>query len=162
MFDSSKLTDNEKEILADFLVRRKLFDKYINDNKLAKFTCPGCGYPTLNVRGGYEICDVCNWEDDYQDDNEADEVWGGPNADLSLTENRIAIGKTLQQIAENSEGSIITEPIEVLATIKFFADKKKSISDKLTGTETRDHLIWTEWTQVDSDLQKALIKKNKY
>jgi len=32
--------------------------------------CPGCGLPTLNARsGGYEICQICNWEDDSQDDS---------------------------------------------------------------------------------------------
>jgi len=34
---------------------------------------------------GYEICPVCFWEDDGQDDLHADAVWGGPNKDLSLT-----------------------------------------------------------------------------
>jgi len=43
-----------------------------------------------NIRrtGGFEICILCNWEDDGQDDPYADEVWGGPNGDYSLTEAR--------------------------------------------------------------------------
>jgi len=51
-------------------------------------TCPCCGYPTLEERGNFEICILCNWEDDGQDDPYADEVWGGPNGDYSLTEAR--------------------------------------------------------------------------
>jgi hypothetical protein len=47
--------------------------------------CPCCGCKTLGERGGYEICHVCFWEDDGQDDSNADEVWGGPNGPLSLT-----------------------------------------------------------------------------
>jgi hypothetical protein len=47
--------------------------------------CPCCGLKTLGERGGYEICAVCFWEDDGQDDDDADEVLGGPNGDLSLT-----------------------------------------------------------------------------
>jgi hypothetical protein len=31
---------------------------------------------------------VCFWEDDGQDDHDADEVRGGPNAELSLTQAR--------------------------------------------------------------------------
>ena len=27
-------------------------------------TCPCCGEKTLEEQGGYEICDVCDWEDD--------------------------------------------------------------------------------------------------
>ena len=33
--------------------------------------CPCCGYLTLDERGGYEICPVCYWEDDGQDDHDA-------------------------------------------------------------------------------------------
>ncbi len=50
--------------------------------------CPCCGYPTLHGRGGYGICELCDWEDDGQDDTHADEVWGGPNGKYSLTEAR--------------------------------------------------------------------------
>ncbi len=50
--------------------------------------CPCCGYPTLEERRGWEICCLCNWEDDGQDDPHADKVWGGPNQDYSLTEAR--------------------------------------------------------------------------
>lgn len=48
--------------------------------------CPCCGYPTLTELAAYEICVLCNWEDDGQDDESADEVWGGPNSDYSLSE----------------------------------------------------------------------------
>ena len=50
--------------------------------------CPCCGFRTLGERGGYEICSVCFWEDDGQDEHDADEVRGGPNGDLSLTQAR--------------------------------------------------------------------------
>lgn len=49
------------------------------------YRCPCCCFVTLRERGGYEICPVCFWEDDGQDDHDADEVRGGPNARLSLT-----------------------------------------------------------------------------
>ncbi|KAB8196239.1 hypothetical protein FH608_005540 [Nonomuraea phyllanthi] len=50
--------------------------------------CPCCGFLTLATRGGYEICPVCFWEDDGQDDHDADDVRGGPNYELSLTQGR--------------------------------------------------------------------------
>jgi hypothetical protein len=53
-----------------------------------RVTCPCCGYLTLNSRANYEICELCNWEDDGQDNENADEVWGGPNSDYSLAEAR--------------------------------------------------------------------------
>ncbi|MFF4509354.1 CPCC family cysteine-rich protein [Streptomyces sp. NPDC001401] len=52
------------------------------------YRCPCCGYLTLAERGLYEICPVCFWEDDGQDDHDADRVRGGPNGRLSLTEAR--------------------------------------------------------------------------
>jgi hypothetical protein len=42
----------------------------------------------LSGRGHNEICEVCFWEDDGQDDHDADMVRGGPNNILSLTEAR--------------------------------------------------------------------------
>lgn len=53
-----------------------------------KYNSPCCGYPTLEERRVWEICELCNWEDDGQDDTHADEVWGGPNRDYSLTKAR--------------------------------------------------------------------------
>jgi len=52
------------------------------------FHCPCCGFKTLYGRGCLEICRVCFWEDDGQDDMDADERYGGPNH-ISLTEGRV-------------------------------------------------------------------------
>lgn len=52
------------------------------------YRCPCCRFKTLNERAGCELCPVCYWEDDGQDDHDADEVRGGPNADLSLSQAR--------------------------------------------------------------------------
>jgi hypothetical protein len=54
--------------------------------------CPCCGFRTLRERGGYEICKVCFWEDDGQDEADADELRGGPNGDLSLSQARANYG----------------------------------------------------------------------
>jgi hypothetical protein len=52
------------------------------------FACPCCGYLTLGERGAFEICSVCFWEDDGQDEHDADVVRGGPNGRLSLSDAR--------------------------------------------------------------------------
>ncbi|MBV9439063.1 MAG: hypothetical protein JOZ24_03620 [Candidatus Eremiobacteraeota bacterium] len=82
----------------------------------ARATCPCCGYPTIRGRGAYDICALCMWEDDGQDDRERsprlvrvlvevcarangcardasrwfdpDCVIGGPNGDYALSEAR--------------------------------------------------------------------------
>jgi len=50
--------------------------------------CPCCGHATLTERGCFEICPVCFWEDDGQDNDDADRARGGPNR-VSLREGRI-------------------------------------------------------------------------
>ncbi len=50
--------------------------------------CPCCASLTLPARGHYELCPVCFWEDDGQDNDDADVVRGGPNGPLSLTQAR--------------------------------------------------------------------------
>src|SRR5256885_9460198 len=51
--------------------------------------CPCSGCKTLGERGGFEICPVCFWEDDGQDDHDADVIRGGPNGALSLKHARL-------------------------------------------------------------------------
>ncbi|WP_456715416.1 CPCC family cysteine-rich protein [Bradyrhizobium sp. USDA 4353] len=58
----------------------------------AGYRCPCCRFLTLGERGGFEICPVCYWEDDGQDDHDADLIRGGPNGRLSLTEARQNFG----------------------------------------------------------------------
>lgn len=48
------------------------------------YRCPCCKFKTLYGRDHYEICEVCFWEDDGQDEHDAEEVRGGPNGSLSL------------------------------------------------------------------------------
>ena len=50
--------------------------------------CPCCLFPTLNDNGGFEICVICWWEDDGQNDKNAVEVRGGPNSHYSLVNAR--------------------------------------------------------------------------
>jgi Cysteine-rich CPCC len=42
----------------------------------------------VDKRADHEICKVCFWHDDGQDDREAELVWLGPNGSLSLTQAR--------------------------------------------------------------------------
>jgi len=44
-------------------------------NPLQRFACPICGFLTLAGRRIFDICDVCFWEDDGDDDG----LESGPN-----------------------------------------------------------------------------------
>ena len=67
------------------LAPEKLLDKLLNMQDKHLFNCPCCGLPTLNERSVFEICTVCWWEDDGQDDDNAEHVLGGPNGKYSLS-----------------------------------------------------------------------------
>ena len=49
-----------------------------------RYQCPCCKFRTLEELGVHEICPVCFWQDDGQDEHDAEVVRGGPNSDLSL------------------------------------------------------------------------------
>ena len=90
----SLMTENSKKTPSPEELARRLawFDEYTGrlDNQPPELPlrCPCCGCKTLSERGAYEICAVCFWEDDGQDDYDADVVRGGPNGALTLTKAR--------------------------------------------------------------------------
>jgi len=165
----SALTETEKQILADFFLKRNLFDNYLKSNSLNLCTCPGCAYPTISERGNYEICSICNWEDDGSDDHKKSVIdsflvenkIGGPNGALSLTQNRINIGRALRDHEKMLKGRINLDTSTVLKIIEFYNKKKQKIGNRMTGDENFQHPIWTEWKQIEKDLQIALINPEK-
>lgn len=145
-FNLSILSQSDSVILSDFTERRETFDKFIEEKNLELFSCPGCGYPTLSGRGDYEICVVCNWEDDGQDDKTANEIWGGPNKGLSLIENRIKIGRVLNVIADSVHGQIIKNPEIIMELFESHSKRMNSMSEMKLMHANRQDPIWKEWT----------------
>lgn len=85
--DQKEIEDGEQwfEMYVDSLNNRSIVKPSISG---VKYTCPCCSYLTLKERGGFNICPVCFWEDDGQDDQDADVVRGGPNGSKSLSSAR--------------------------------------------------------------------------
>ena len=152
---------DKNKILTDFHARRQLFDNYLKTTRLDKFTCPSCGFPTLDERSGYEICAVCNWEDDGQDDHNADEVLGGPNYELSLTASRLKIGEELETLASKLNGQIISNPEKVFVLLHKHSSKMDSVINKMTGHETLDHPLWNEYRETEQSVKVDLIEPKK-
>lgn len=79
-----------------FHERRSWFDRYHEESLAGMreplpylselYTCPCCGYPMLSERESYEICLLCWWEDEFEDDPHLDRV-SGPNH-ITLREGR--------------------------------------------------------------------------
>ena len=90
-------TATNEEIITLLQQRRDAFSRlcaklwdYRND-ACALFNqcpCPVCGYPTLSERSYYDMCYLCAWEDDGQDDDNADEP-SVPNGGYTLTRARL-------------------------------------------------------------------------
>jgi hypothetical protein len=88
----------EKPSADELTRRRRWFDEYcrqLDESSVVRgpeagrlFPCPCCHHTTLTERGGFDICPVCFWEDDGQDDHDATVVRGGPNGALSLEQAR--------------------------------------------------------------------------
>jgi hypothetical protein len=94
-----------------------------------RFVCPCCYYPTLSGRNSYEVCGLCDWEDDGQDDDDADNIAGGPNKDYSLTEARNNFKEYLTMYRPEDVGfqKINKERIK---EIKRIYDKLLSLTDR--------------------------------
>lgn len=45
-----------------------------------KYTCKCCGFKTLDSEFNFDICDICDWEDDeVQNNNPLLEIWANKN-----------------------------------------------------------------------------------
>jgi hypothetical protein len=55
----------------------------------ARYRCPCCGFKTLDAPGALQLCAVCWWEDDGQEDSDAGDIRLTVNGHLSLDEARV-------------------------------------------------------------------------
>lgn len=60
-------------------------------------SCPICGYMTLATRCDHDICGICFWQDDGQDNPEADNSYIGPNQVHSINTFRVEIYDWLEE-----------------------------------------------------------------
>lgn len=137
--------------------RRKLFDelKEIMHSKFVRFSCPCCGYPTLDERGGYEICQICWWEDDGQDDSDADIVRGGPNHHYSLTDARKNFKEYLVMYPPEKDTRISGADSEKVRSLK---QDLISTFDTMLETDFSDDTnnLWMEVEKIEKALRQNL------
>lgn len=72
-----------QNVSSEFLCEKLGVDS-IEGDPIELESCPCCGFQTISQRGHYEICTVCWWEDDGQDNKHSDKIMGGPNHGVSL------------------------------------------------------------------------------
>ena len=93
---------------------------------MSREKCPCCGSPTLQARGDYEICLLCDWEDDNQNVFQAKEVWGGPNGDYSLEEARNNFEKNLIMYRGKNEIDSLSIKVKKTKLLKAYQELEAS------------------------------------
>ena len=63
-------------------------NSYVSTAVEVRYRCPCCGYKTLETPGALQLCPICWWEDDGQEDEDASEVRLTVNGQLSLNQAR--------------------------------------------------------------------------
>jgi hypothetical protein len=121
---------------------------------ISRVSCPCCGYPTLGERAMYDICDLCDWEDDGQDDENASIVSGGPNSGYSLEQARINFQKykTMYSPAHNT------------TTFDGDSDLRVSLKNELIGVfeemlllgSSKTNSLWKRALKLEKSLYKEL------
>ena len=132
-----------------YLMTREGFTRYIKLIKEKKiqepsnwtdYNCPCCGYLTLTDNGKYEICRLCNWEDDGTDDPYINSA-GGPNGDYTLKEARENFQKYLIMYRPDDRGKT-DSPREIQA-------KKDMIAAYDAMLQTTDSVVIDQlWNEV--------------
>lgn len=92
------------------------------------YDCPCCGYLTL-TGPRIEICPICHWSDDGQDDDTASIVRGGSNQDLSLDDARANVRRYLVKYPSDdrrvpAEIELIPKKKEIIAEFDFALNAK--------------------------------------
>jgi hypothetical protein len=109
--------------------------------------CPCCGCKTLSERGGFDICPVCFWEDDGQDDHDADVVRGGPNSDLSLTDAR-ANFRTFGACDEGSVAHVVPPQPDELPDHPREREAALQAPERVLRTVARQAMKWLVHCEV--------------
>lgn len=122
--------------------------------KLNRVTCPCCGYPTLEARGNYDICELCNWEDDGQDDEDSSKVLGGPNGDYSLDEARQNFQKYGIMYSPDNNTTTAGGDSEETKNLK---TELASIFDRM-ATENKISELWQQALKLEKALDQELIR----
>lgn len=103
--------------LQKYYRRRAIFEAMALPAEEIYSICYACGYPAT-TGCSYDCCYFCDWENELETEEDAYH-FSGPNG-ISLTENRIAIGKTVNIIAKKLNKRISTNYAEVYQKISYY------------------------------------------
>lgn len=119
--------------------------------------CPCCKYDTISEKGRFDLCYLCSWEDDGQDDPWADEIKGGPNSDYSLSEARFNFNRfhTMYRPSDQAFLKNRSPEIDVIKKELMRLLKKKE------KTGNKNHQLQAQITAKKIEFEEALDRLNK-
>lgn len=150
----------------EFDHRKRWFEEYVerlkecvgkSSGKGVTYPCPCCGYPTLPERDGFHICILCDWEDDGQDNDRADEVWGGPNGEYSLSRARENFKRYLRMYDEGLPPNVHAADTETAKTAK---QKMMSVFNEMVG-EDNNSMLDALWKEIKKQKRILNTERNK-
>jgi cysteine-rich CPCC protein len=123
----------------------------------ATVACPCCGYRTLTQRAAYEVCLLCWWEDDGQDEHDADKIRGGPNGKESLTSARLNFHDHLTMYPQDADsrvgGADTAEEIQAKRALMAALDRLREVSP------SDDPVLSVEIERAEAVLEAETDKK---
>lgn len=150
----------------NFERRRRFFDNLHSvsessetDSSLAnRVSCPCCGYPTLGGRGSYQICELCWWEDDGQDDVDENVTRGGPNKDFSLAEARANFAAYLVKYPPTQDTRIGGPNSEAVRDVK---KELISVFDAMVSSASAESLndLWLKARLLEKTLYRQVKRR---
>lgn len=137
------LVDFECDIIGDFKKRRAFFKRYLEMYHVQKYVCESCGFPIFDDEGAYDICRICDWEDNGYNDEHEDWPNHSAGEKLTLTDYRIQSGE------------------EVLEQPKTVQDFKRIIKAIYRYDRFEKFYYSHEIFSMDSDKKAELDKKKE-
>lgn len=137
---------------------------------MKKYTCPCCGYKTLDEEHEYDICPICFWQDDYLQFEDVDRCGGANNVSLRQAQhNYLKFGACEERCLESvrkantqdvkDENWILLNKINLKDLYLFSADV---IRNFLTNKDSRE-LMHQLSSRIDSleaiDINDQLISE---
>ena len=127
--------------------------------------CPCCRFPTLSESNAFEICLICWWEDDGQDDRDARE--GHRAGRQGFPEVIYGQGKTPEQIAAIAAGAVgsrwvpwSSKPVAGLNKARCGFDSHTLPPFSLIDIMT-DHRVRAGWLSISRLSCQAIVEDKK-
>ena len=153
--------------MTDINTRRLAFERCCrgvrvnSKTTVNRVTCPCCGYPTLKRKARHDICELCNWEDDGEDDlgEGASTVPGGANGSYTLTLARENFVRYRTMYSPHNNTTVTGPDSEEREALK--NDLTEQFDQLLMANEQTIKVVWQHILVIELALFKELKQSLK-